>query len=108
MTRPIDQRPLIDKAPRDHNREAAPATARQSQIEWNTGNRTPRRTLSEWPHDQEIFMSDPAIPNIGPPCSDCGTPTVLNRVVPDIPFYEKRTYECPKCHNSESTIVKCK
>jgi hypothetical protein len=53
-------------------------------------------------------MSDPAIPNIGPPCSDCGTPTVLNRVVPDIPFYEKRTYECPKCHNSESKIVKCK
>lgn len=43
-----------------------------------------------------------------PFCAECGTQTVLKAIVPDIPHFEKRTFECPKCHNSESKFVKTK
>ena len=43
-----------------------------------------------------------------PFCAECGTQTVLKAIVPDIPYFEKRTFECPNCHNSESKFVKTK
>jgi DNA-directed RNA polymerase subunit M/transcription elongation factor TFIIS len=43
-----------------------------------------------------------------PPCPECGTMMILARIEPDKPNHDKRTFECPKCHHSESMVVKFK
>lgn len=41
-----------------------------------------------------------------PPCPECGAPTLLKLVVPDIPYYEKRTFECQTCRNFATKVVR--
>ena len=43
-----------------------------------------------------------------PPCSKCGTQMLLAGIVPDRPDHDRRTFECAKCQNSESFVVKYK
>jgi transcription elongation factor Elf1 len=33
---------------------------------------------------------------------------MLDRIEPDKPEYDKRTFECPRCQHTESKIVKYK
>jgi predicted RNA-binding Zn-ribbon protein involved in translation (DUF1610 family) len=40
------------------------------------------------------------------PCPKCGTAMVLVRIAPDQPRHQLRTFECPKCKQSKSKIVK--
>ena len=41
-----------------------------------------------------------------PTCFLCATRMWLTRIEPDHPNYQKRTFECPVCDNSESLVVK--
>ena len=43
---------------------------------------------------------------IRPPCEKCGSSTLLARVEPDEPGYDRRTFECPICNHSHSVIVR--
>jgi hypothetical protein len=43
---------------------------------------------------------------IRPPCEKCGNSTLLARIEPDEPGYDRRTFECPVCDHSQSTIIK--
>jgi hypothetical protein len=43
---------------------------------------------------------------VRPPCSVCGTKMLLARIEPDKPDHDKRTFECAKCGNTESFVVK--
>jgi endogenous inhibitor of DNA gyrase (YacG/DUF329 family) len=40
-----------------------------------------------------------------PPCPKCGTTMVLARIAPHTPGYDMRTFECPACDHSESSVV---
>jgi hypothetical protein len=40
-----------------------------------------------------------------PPCRKCGTTMVLARIAPHTPGYDMRTFECPSCNYSESSVV---
>ena len=57
-----------------------------------------------------MTLFQPATPEsnaiVRPPCSKCGTTMMLARIEPDAPGRDLRTFECPKCENSESTVVK--
>jgi hypothetical protein len=33
---------------------------------------------------------------------------LLSRIEPDVPDYDRRTFGCPKCGNSETEVVKFK
>lgn len=41
-----------------------------------------------------------------PNCKKCGTPMFLVRIEPDDPGHDKRTFECPRCDDIVSEIVK--
>lgn len=41
-----------------------------------------------------------------PPCAKCGEQMWLARIEPDLPEHDKRSFECPKCGNEESFVVK--
>ena len=43
---------------------------------------------------------------VRPPCPQCDTMMLLARIEPDKPGHETRTFECPKCQHSESTVIK--
>jgi predicted RNA-binding Zn-ribbon protein involved in translation (DUF1610 family) len=45
---------------------------------------------------------------VRPPCPRCGTRMMLARIalVPNQPDHDKRTFECPKCGNETSEVVK--
>jgi hypothetical protein len=45
---------------------------------------------------------------VRPPCPTCGTRMLLVRIEPDEPDHDKRTFECAKCGNEHSEIVKFK
>jgi hypothetical protein len=47
--------------------------------------------------------SSRAIPR--PPCARCGTTMVLARIEPHTPGHDMRTFECPACDHSESSVV---
>ena len=40
-----------------------------------------------------------------PPCEKCGREMTLVQIEPTEPSYERRTYECPNCQDSESVTV---
>jgi ribosomal protein S27AE len=42
---------------------------------------------------------------IRPPCPKCGTTMMLTRIEPDAPGYDRRTFECPQCENSETVLA---
>jgi DNA-directed RNA polymerase subunit RPC12/RpoP len=41
-----------------------------------------------------------------PDCAKCGTGMLLTRIEPDKRDHDKRAFECPKCGNKISEIVK--
>ena len=43
-----------------------------------------------------------------PTCPRCGTQMWLERIEPDKPDYDKRTFECPRCQKEVTEIVKYK
>jgi hypothetical protein len=43
--------------------------------------------------------------NERPPCSHCGTPMWIVRIEPVGRNYNERTFECPKCEQTETIIV---
>jgi len=43
-----------------------------------------------------------------PACDMCGMQMMLARLDFDIPDYEQRTFECFRCRNRESVVVKLK
>ena len=43
-----------------------------------------------------------------PVCPECGCYMMLDRIEPDKPEYDNRTFECPRCQHTESKIVKYK
>jgi predicted RNA-binding Zn-ribbon protein involved in translation (DUF1610 family) len=45
---------------------------------------------------------------IRPSCPRCGTRMMLARIEPAQPEHDKRTFECPKCGNEHSEVVKFK
>ena len=45
---------------------------------------------------------------IRPPCPRCGTKMKLARIEPDKPDHDKRSFECEKCGNEHSEVVKFK
>jgi hypothetical protein len=40
-----------------------------------------------------------------PPCFKCGATMVLARIAPHTPGYDIRTFDCPACDHSESSVV---
>jgi hypothetical protein len=40
-----------------------------------------------------------------PPCPKCGAAMVLARIAPHTPGYDIRTFDCPACDHSESSLV---
>jgi hypothetical protein len=40
-----------------------------------------------------------------PVCSWCGSQMMLARIEPAAPDFEKRTFECARCHEFESVVV---
>jgi ribosomal protein S27AE len=52
---------------------------------------------------------DPPGPIDQPPCPKCGERMWLARIEPtDKPDYDQRTFECPRCEQSETMMVKYK
>jgi transcription elongation factor Elf1 len=47
-----------------------------------------------------------AIATKRPSCPKCGTMMLLARIEPHGPEYRKRTFECPNCHHSESSLAR--
>ena len=45
---------------------------------------------------------------IRPWCPRCGAQMMLARIEPDQPNHDKRSFECEKCGNEHSEIVKFK
>lgn len=43
-----------------------------------------------------------------PNCSDCGAQMSLSQIEPDVPDYDKRTFDCPQCLSSISISMKYK
>jgi hypothetical protein len=43
---------------------------------------------------------------VRPPCPKCRSRMMLARIEPDKPDHDKRTFECSKCDNIESVVVK--
>jgi hypothetical protein len=41
-----------------------------------------------------------------PACPACGTPMMLDTIEPHLPHHDLRTFECPKCGNEVSEVVK--
>ena len=41
-----------------------------------------------------------------PLCSKCGARTMLARIEPDSPGYDRRTFECAECGNQETVVAK--
>jgi DNA-directed RNA polymerase subunit M/transcription elongation factor TFIIS len=43
---------------------------------------------------------------VRPRCPKCGTAMYLARIEPDVPDYDLRTFECPRCLHPESVRAK--
>jgi hypothetical protein len=39
-------------------------------------------------------------------CPECGARMCLDRVEPDKPDHDRRTFGCPRCQHTESVVVK--
>ena len=42
---------------------------------------------------------------VRPPCTRCGTPTLLVGIESDKPGFDLNTFECPKCGQLETTVT---
>jgi predicted RNA-binding Zn-ribbon protein involved in translation (DUF1610 family) len=42
---------------------------------------------------------------VRPPCTKCGTPTLLIGIESDKPGFDLNTFECPKCGHFETTVT---
>jgi len=42
---------------------------------------------------------------VRPPCTKCGTPTLLMGIESDKPGFDLNTFECPKCGHFETTVT---
>jgi hypothetical protein len=47
----------------------------------------------------------PVMPRARPPCLKCGEKTMLARLEPESPGFERRTFECPSCKNTQQTVA---
>jgi len=45
---------------------------------------------------------------VRPVCSRCEAQTMLSRIEPDKPDHDKRSFECIKCGNEHTEVVKYK
>jgi hypothetical protein len=45
------------------------------------------------------------VDNLRPPCSRCGRPLILTRIIPEDPGFDLRVYFCAACDASETVIV---
>jgi hypothetical protein len=43
---------------------------------------------------------------VQPPCPKCCTNMLLARIEPDSPRHDRRTFECPVCEYTLTTVVK--
>jgi hypothetical protein len=43
---------------------------------------------------------------VGPQCPACGTLMWLARIEPDEPDHDRRTFECPRCQDELTEVVK--
>ena len=41
-----------------------------------------------------------------PRCSECDALMWLDRIEPDEPEHDRRTFECPRCQHVETVVVK--
>jgi hypothetical protein len=41
-----------------------------------------------------------------PECPACGAPMWLARIEPDEPDHDRRTFECPRCQDEVTEVVK--
>jgi transcription elongation factor Elf1 len=55
-------------------------------------------------------MAKPKIPELpkDPQCPQCGSMMWIAQAEPEKPGYEKRTFECPRCHHVESIVAEIK
>jgi len=53
-----------------------------------------------------IIASPPRVVIVRPNCPTCGIRMSLVRISPDIPGYDQRTYECPRCEHKVTEIVR--
>jgi hypothetical protein len=55
------------------------------------------------------YTFDPVRPFIDRPrCPNCRSQMWLDRIEPDVPDHDRRTFECPRCQHVESVVVKYK
>jgi ssDNA-binding Zn-finger/Zn-ribbon topoisomerase 1 len=40
-----------------------------------------------------------------PPCPKCGVTMSLRIIEPERPGFDSRTFECPKCYDTETLVV---
>jgi hypothetical protein len=40
-----------------------------------------------------------------PPCPECGAMMWISEIEPDKPDFDRRTFECPRCLHTETTVV---
>ena len=57
-------------------------------------------------HDNDNVQTDHFIAR--PDCPKCGTRMWLDRIEPDEPDHDLRTYECPECDHTIMEVVKYK
>lgn len=56
---------------------------------------------------QHQFSSSPIPTQVElPACPTCGTQMQIARIMPDEPDHDRRTFECPRCHQEKEMVVK--
>ena len=52
------------------------------------------------------FADSPLTTTVRPVCSKCGAPMWLTRIQPDKPGCARRSFECPRCKNQMTEVIK--
>jgi hypothetical protein len=55
---------------------------------------------------QQTIALNESPPSERPWCAPCDIPMWLARIQPKKPGYDKRTFECPVCHDEMVVVVK--
>jgi hypothetical protein len=55
---------------------------------------------------QQTIALEESPPIERPWCDTCAIPMWLARIQPDKPGYDRRTFECPVCHDEMVVVVK--